>query len=64
MNNIKKAPLVTVPLKLAQTIESLSEQLKATFGCDYSYLVMGKGHIVAANTLFNGSVKPVIENNP
>lgn len=48
-----------VDAETVQLIHKLKYKLKDQFGCDFAYMIMGKGHYVAANCMSPGEVNPV-----
>lgn len=57
----KQTETLKVNVSTAHLIEQLHESLKAEFGCDFAYTIMGTGHIVAASNKCHGHVKPSIK---
>ena len=43
----------------AALVRQLREQLAAEFGCDFAFIIMGRGHYVARHTI-DGILEPVI----
>ena len=45
----------TVSVDLADAVARLKAQLAKEFGCDFAFTIMGRGHIIAANNLKDGT---------
>lgn len=56
----RKVRPTPVSAALVQTVEKLTEQLKAEFGTDFSFTIMGEGHFVARHNI-EGIIKPVTD---
>ena len=56
-----KKETIPVPITIAHTIEKLVEELKAEFGCDYAFQIVGHGKFVAASNYKDGVIKPTIK---
>lgn len=56
---MKQKPFIAVSSKLASAIREMDAELKKSFGCDYSYTIMGHGEILAASNLKDGRIEPV-----
>lgn len=50
-----------VSIETANLIRKLIESLKAEFGCDYAFTILGKGHIIAASNYKDGIILPTIK---
>lgn len=53
-------PARLVSVELARAIRQLKSRLLSEFGNDFSFTVMGKGELVAANDLSHGNVEPSV----
>jgi hypothetical protein len=61
MNANSNPPKVSV--HTARLIDQLRENLKAEFGCDFSYSIIGRGHYIAASNASLGYLPPTIRSN-
>ncbi len=59
---MKTKSQVTVKDDLALAVKSLNALLKRDFGCDYAFIIMGKGHYVARHNV-EGIIEPLSESD-
>ncbi len=45
---------------VAELINCLHEALQDNYGCDFSYTIAAKGHIIAASNLTSGHIRPQV----
>jgi hypothetical protein len=61
MKEPKEPKLSAVSAETAALVNKLHEALKAEFGCDFAYTIMGRGHFVATSNYVQGHIKPTIK---
>lgn len=58
----KSSDVATTP-EVVQAVDNLRAALKTYYGADFSFLVLGRGHIVASDTLQYGKIDPVVQSS-
>ena len=54
-----KIKTISVSLELAHHVNELERLLKLEFGCDFAYTILGRGVIIGASNMAQGSIGPV-----